>query len=129
MRGAAAFFVPLPFTFSPDCGIIILYTYDHFTGIVKRGLFLMDFYLKAGGAFTVPSIVADHLLGLASHAQLKVLLYVLAHADSALTESQIAAACKVEPENIAEALDFWQQVNVLTRRQETPGDNGSPESP
>lgn len=74
----------------------------------------MELYLKAGNGFFVPSIVADHLLGIASHDQLKVLLYVLAHQDAALSAEQIASACKVRPENVEEAVSFWQDVNVLT---------------
>ena len=40
----------------------------------------MEIYLKQGHTFPVPVTVADHLLGLASHDQLKVLLYLLCHA-------------------------------------------------
>lgn len=74
----------------------------------------MELFLRGGTGFFVPSVVADHLLGIASHDQLKVLLYVLAHTDTALTAEQIAAACKLTPDNAEEALSFWQDVNVLT---------------
>ncbi|MBR5370600.1 MAG: DnaD domain protein [Oscillospiraceae bacterium] len=80
----------------------------------------MDIYLRAGNGFFVPSIVADHLLGIASHDQLKVLLYVLAHPDTALTADAIASACKVRPENTEEALSFWQDANVLTVNRGLP---------
>ena len=73
----------------------------------------MEIFLRSGNGFLVPSIVADHLLGIASHDQLKVLLYVLAHPDTALTPETIASACKVRPENTEEALAFWQDANVL----------------
>lgn len=73
----------------------------------------MEIYLKAGHTFPVPVTVAEHLLGLASHDQLKVLLYVLCHADEPLTAQRIAQSCKVLPESVEEAVAFWQDANVL----------------
>ena len=73
----------------------------------------MEIYLNNGHAFPVPVAVADHLLGLASHDQLKVLLYVLCHADETLTQEQIAESCKVQPAAVEEALVFWQDCNIL----------------
>ena len=80
----------------------------------------MEIYLKTGQLFAVPVSVADHLLKLASHDQLKVLLYVLCHADETLTQKQIADACKVRREAITEALQFWQDANVLFYSEQTP---------
>ena len=57
----------------------------------------MEIYLNNGHSFPVPVAVADHLLGLASHDQLKVLLYVLCHANEPLSQEQIAKCCKVQP--------------------------------
>ena len=73
----------------------------------------MEIYLQTGQLFTVPTAVADHLLKLATHDQLKILLYVLCHANESLSEAQIVSACKVPQSAIAEALSFWQEVNVL----------------
>ena len=73
----------------------------------------MEIYLNNGHAFPVPVAVADHLLGLASHDQLKVLLYVLCHAGESLPQEQIAACCKVQPSAVEEAIVFWQDANVL----------------
>ncbi|MCR4758982.1 MAG: DnaD domain protein [Oscillospiraceae bacterium] len=73
----------------------------------------MEIYLNNGHAFPVPVAVADHLLGLASHDQLKVLLYVLCHAGESLPAEQIAACCKVQPAAVEEAIVFWQDANVL----------------
>lgn len=70
--------------------------------------------------FSVPVTVAEHLLGLASHDQLKVLLYVLCHADRPLSAEQIAQSCKVQPDAVEEALAFWQDANVLGTSQELP---------
>jgi DnaD/phage-associated family protein len=80
----------------------------------------MEIYLNNGHTFPVPVAVADHLLGLASHDQLKVLLYVLCHADEALTQEQIAKSCKVLPAAVEEALVFWQDANVLTAAPAAP---------
>ncbi len=73
----------------------------------------MEIYLQTGQLFTVPTAVADHLLKLATHDQLKILLFVLCHADEPLTEDMIVKACKVPASAIPEALSFWQEVNVL----------------
>ncbi|HAG14662.1 MAG TPA: hypothetical protein DCG49_12500 [Ruminococcus sp.] len=73
----------------------------------------MDIFLHSGHSFPVPVTVADHFLGLASHDQLKVLLYVLCHADEPLSQEQIAKECKVLPSSVEEAIVFWQNANVL----------------
>lgn len=73
----------------------------------------MELFLHNGHTFPVPVPVADHFLGLASHDQLKVLLYVLCHAGEPLTEEQIAKGCKVLPSAVEEAIVFWQNANVL----------------
>ena len=73
----------------------------------------MEVYLNTARSFSVPTTVADHLLGIASHDQLKILLYVLAHSDKTLSDTEIAKACKVRTESVEEALVFWQNVNVL----------------
>ncbi len=80
----------------------------------------MEIYLNNGHAFPVPVAVADHLLGLASHDQLKVLLFVLCHAGETLTEAQIAKSCKVQPSAVEEALVFWQDCNILQNAPAVP---------
>ena len=80
----------------------------------------MEIYLNNGHAFPVPVAVADHLLGLASHDQLKVLLYVLCHANEPLTQEQVAKSCKVKPSAVEEALIFWQDANVLLTAPAVP---------
>ena len=81
----------------------------------------MDIYLNTGHTFAVPAAVADHLLRLASHDQLKVLLFVLCHAGETLTHEQIARACSVRAEGVEEALAFWQDANILGSVQKLPG--------
>lgn len=80
----------------------------------------MEVYLKRGSGFFVPSAVAEHLLKLATHQQLKVLLYLLAHEGEALSDADIAAHCGVQPDHVEEAIVFWQQVNVLSSNQSQP---------
>ena len=80
----------------------------------------MEVYLNTGQFFAVPCAVAEHLLRLASHDQLKVLLYVLCHANTPLSAEQITQACSVRADAVEEALAFWQNVNILGSEQLTP---------
>ena len=80
----------------------------------------MEIYLKQGHTFAVPVTVADNLLKLASHDQLKILLYLLCHADEPLTAETVAQNCKVLPEDVEAAVYFWQDANVLSAVQEQP---------
>lgn len=84
------------------------------------GVRKLEIYLRQGHTFSVPVTVAEHLLGLSSHDQLKVLLYVLCNADRPLSAEQIAQSCKVQPDAVEEALAFWQDANVLTAAPELP---------
>lgn len=105
------------FTFFASC--VILYCED--LSIEKRmAVHRMEVYLKRGSGFFVPSAVAEHLLKLATHQQLKVLLYLLAHEGETLSDADIALHCGVQPDHVEEAIAFWQQVNVLSSTQSQP---------
>ncbi len=80
----------------------------------------MEYYLRYGQTFPVPSAVAENLLKLASHDQLKVLLYVLCHAEAPLPSAQIEQACGVSADAAEEALAFWQSVNILHTSEQMP---------
>lgn len=80
----------------------------------------MEVYLNRGSGFFVPLAVAEHLLKLATHQQLKVLLYLLAHEGETLSDGDIAAHCGVQPDHVEEAIAFWRQVNVLSSAQSQP---------
>lgn len=80
----------------------------------------MDVYLNHGSGFFVPSSVAEYFLKLATHQQLKVLLYILAHQGQHLSTDEIARQCGVQPDHVEEALVFWQQVNVLASNEAAP---------
>ncbi len=80
----------------------------------------MDFYLRYGQTFPVPTAVAENLLRIASHDQLKVLLYVLCRAETAVSTDQIAQACNVLPDAVEDALAFWKNVNILRTDEAQP---------
>ncbi|MBR6107114.1 MAG: DnaD domain protein [Oscillospiraceae bacterium] len=80
----------------------------------------MDVFLRYGQTFPVPAAVADNLLKLASHDQLKVLLYVLCHAEAPVPSEQIERACNVTADAVEEALAFWQRVNILQMQEPMP---------
>jgi len=80
----------------------------------------MEFYLRYGQTFPVPAAVAENLLKIASHDQLKVLLYVLCRAETAVTTEQIVSACSVTPDAVEEALVFWKNVNILRTDEAQP---------
>lgn len=64
--------------------------------------------------FGVPCVVADNFLKLASGDQIKVLLYIMRNSGRECSESEIAANTGVSPQQAADAVMFWQQVNVLS---------------
>ena len=82
----------------------------------------MDVFLNTGSFFSVPAAVADQLK-LASHAQLKVLLYLLCHADVSLTAGEITRACGVTEREVEEALCFWQNARILSNTAQIPVTN------
>lgn len=67
-----------------------------------------------GTMFGVPCIVADNFLKLATGEQLKVLLYILRCSGRSCTDEEIALNTGVSPQQAADAVMFWQQVNVLS---------------
>ena len=81
---------------------------------------MTDIFVSFGSTFPVPAAVADHLLKLASHDQLKVLLYVLSRAGAPLSAEQIASACGVSADAVEEAIVWWQDANILSGTQPAP---------
>lgn len=75
----------------------------------------MGYQINYGNqAFVVPGAVADHFLRLANAAQLRVLLYLLRHADTEQSPAQAAAFLRIDEELAEEAFTFWMQAGVLT---------------
>ena len=82
----------------------------------------MDYKVNSGiwgTMFGVPCIVADNLLKIADESQIKVLLYLLRHSEKNLTAEEISANTGVGTEKVADAVLFWQQVNVLSTSAST----------
>ncbi len=78
----------------------------------------MDYQINFGNrVFAVPAAAADHFLKLASELQLKVLLYLLRHADEPCTIADTAAFFRISEEQAEEAVDFWLQADILSDGQ------------
>ena len=67
-----------------------------------------------GEIFAVPAVVADKHLKVATPAQLKVLLYFLRNSNQNLTEYIIGDALALHPEDVNDALMFWEQAGVIS---------------
>jgi len=79
----------------------------------------MNYQIEYGNrVFTVPAAVADHFIRLASEMQLKVLLYLLRHAEENCSLSDVAAFFRISDEQAEEAVSFWLQANILTEGQQ-----------
>lgn len=69
--------------------------------------------------FAVPASVVDKHIKLASEAQLKVLLFLLRHAGKALDEAEISSALNISPEEVKNALEFWNERDVLALSEDS----------
>lgn len=70
-----------------------------------------------GNMFGIPCIVADNFLKLADGGHIKVLLYILRNSGRNISTEEISLHTGVAPENVEEAVNFWQQANVLLTQQ------------
>ncbi len=66
-----------------------------------------------GSVFAVPTAVVDNGLKLASEAQVKVLLYVLRHSGTTLTDESVAQALSFHPEDVRDAITYWADKGLL----------------
>ncbi len=66
-----------------------------------------------GNTFAVPSAVADKHLKLATHTQLKVLLYFMRNISAGIDPQKIAEALTLPQSEVQDALTFWAQRDVL----------------
>ena len=69
--------------------------------------------------FAVPSKIVDEGLKFSDGVKLKVLLYVLRNADRELDLQTISKATGVNVTDIPEALDYWVNLEVLQKNQNT----------
>lgn len=65
----------------------------------------------------VPARVADGLLGIATAAQLKVLLFLLRFDKMGHDAEEIARFCNIKPEEVEPAVSFWIKENIFVREQ------------
>lgn len=76
----------------------------------------MDFFVNPASftsAFTLPGDVADKHLKLASHTQLKVIVFVFRHLADAKTSKEIAESLRLAQSEVDDALLYWQRAGVL----------------
>lgn len=68
------------------------------------------------GVFAVPNAVVDEYIKLAGGNNLKVLLYVLKNAGREITAQTITERTGVNPDDVQDALLFWEQTGLLSKR-------------
>ena len=66
-----------------------------------------------GAVFSVPAVVVDKYMKLASAEQIRTLLWVLRHAAEQPTTEQAAESLRYSEENVREYVAFWQQNGIL----------------
>lgn len=77
----------------------------------------MSYQINLGqwrSVFAVPSSVVDTHIKIASEAQLKVLLYLLRHADEELHDKEVASALRLSAEEVQNAVSFWIERELLS---------------
>lgn len=82
-------------------------------------LILVNPTLLWGALFSVPAVVVDKHMKLASAEQLRTLLWVLRHAAEQPTTEQAAAALRYSEDNVREYVAFWQQNGILETDAQT----------
>lgn len=65
---------------------------------------------------SLPQAVADRFLGIATGAQIKVILCLFRFADVPLTKEEMAKQCNISAEDVADAIDFWIKSGLIIRR-------------
>ena len=66
-----------------------------------------------GNTFAIPAVVADKFLKIATHTQLKVLLYFMRNISEGIDPQKIANALQLSIGEVEDALVFWKQCNIL----------------
>lgn len=68
---------------------------------------------------SIPQAIADRYLGIATCAQIKVILCLFRFEDMPLTKEDIAKQCNITVADTADAIDFWIKSGLLIRRGAT----------
>lgn len=71
-----------------------------------------------GNTFALPSTAVDKFLKIATHNQLKVLLYFMRNISEGIDPQKISDALSLPVPEVHDALSFWVQCNVLLGQQE-----------
>ena len=95
-------------TISQKCGIIII------EDIIQRGGIFLEFKANNDNMFSIPCVVVDNLLQMASGDHIKVLLYILRRSGRDFAENEISDETGVSQEEVDKAIDFWRRAKVLT---------------
>lgn len=66
-----------------------------------------------GSVFAVPSCVVDEHLRIASHNQLKVLLFLLKNNNNSFTYKELGDALRIHEEDVKDCVAFWTDRGVL----------------
>lgn len=69
--------------------------------------------------YAIPTIVADKYIKIATHTQLKVLLYFMRNISDGIDSAKIASALSLPEVEVEDALLFWSQCDVLNANQLT----------
>lgn len=73
----------------------------------------MKFKTNKDNIFSVPCVVVDNLLQMASGDYIKVLLYVLRRSGKEFTENEVSYETGISPEEVDKAIDFWKRTKIL----------------
>ncbi len=82
----------------------------------------MSYQINLGqwkSVFVVPSSVVDQHIKIASESQLKVLLYLLRHAEDKVDEDNLSQALRLSKDEIANAVNFWIERELLMIHEDT----------
>lgn len=72
-----------------------------------------------GNTFSVPSVVADKYLKIATATQLKVLLFFMRNISDGIEPEKISSALSIAEDEVLDALVFWQQREILIGETKT----------
>ena len=81
----------------------------------------MAFYFESGQPpiLQIPLALADSYLSLATGAQIKVMLCLIRFEGMPLTEEAIARHCHLDKSDVQDAIKYWVEQKMLTRRGST----------
>lgn len=70
-------------------------------------------HFSLGGFMSLPAAVAEKHLKIASHTQLKVILWVFKNGNTEIDEEKVAEGLKITVTDAKDALDYWSENGIL----------------